>query len=49
VELLMARQAVLPARYGSAFETDAAARDMLRDQREELIGTLEHVRGAVAL
>ncbi|PZS09374.1 MAG: hypothetical protein DLM64_10650, partial [Solirubrobacterales bacterium] len=49
VELLMTRHAVLPARYGSTFETDAAARDMLNDQREELIGALEHVRGAVAL
>lgn len=49
VELLMSRHAVLPARYGSTFETDSAARDMLRDRREELVGALERVRGAVEL
>jgi hypothetical protein len=49
VERLMARQPVLPARFGSVLPDDDAARAALRERYDELRRALEAVRGAVEL
>ncbi len=49
IELLMARFTLLPARFGSAFADEAAARAALRARRGEFKQDLNRVRGAVEL
>lgn len=49
VERLMARQAILPARFGSVLEDEDEARSALRTRRDDLRRGLDRVRGAVEL
>lgn len=49
VERLMARQAILPARFGSVLADEDEARSALRTRREELRRGIDRVRGAVEL
>jgi hypothetical protein len=49
VERLMSHHVVLPARFGSTFETESAVRGLLLDRCEELTAAFERVRGAVEL
>ena len=49
VERLMARQAILPARFGSVLADEDEARSVLRTRREELLRGIDRVRGAVEL
>ncbi len=46
VERLMNLPAVLPARYGSVFSDESAARDSLRTHHDRLLPALARVRGA---
>ncbi len=49
VERLMADHAVLPMRFGSLLETDAAVRELLRTRGVELTTGLRRVAGAIEL
>lgn len=49
VERLNARGAVLPARFGTLMRDEAAARDLLRARRQQLLASLDRVRDAVEL
>ncbi len=49
VAALMADHDVLPARFGSRFDTEAGVRAMLIDRHAELRARLQRVRGAVEL
>jgi hypothetical protein len=49
VEELMARHAVVPARFGSVFEQEADLRRMLRERSSELRAAVTRVRDAVEL
>jgi Gas vesicle synthesis protein GvpL/GvpF len=49
VEALMEDRDLLPARYGSRFPDEAAARSALAERHDELVAALERVRGAVEL
>ena len=49
VEHLMARQAILPARFGSVLADEEEARSALRTRRDELRRGIDRVRGAVEL
>jgi hypothetical protein len=49
VRRLMSGGPVLPARFGSMFASEAAARRMLRERRDELTAALARVHGAVEL
>ena len=47
IEGLMARGPVLPARYGTVAATDCEIFDTLQARHDELVRTLDRVRGAV--
>lgn len=49
VEQLMVKGAVLPMRFGSLVRDDSVVRDLLVERQEELIATLQRVKGAVEL
>jgi hypothetical protein len=49
IEALMANDAVLPARFGTAFDDDPGVQAMLGSRHDELRAALERVRGAVEL
>jgi Gas vesicle synthesis protein GvpL/GvpF len=49
VETLMASATVLPMRFGTTLEDEAAVRSVLRNRRAELESGLERVAGAVEL
>ena len=49
VEALMAERDLLPARYGTRFESDDAVARAVREREEQLATALERVRGAVEL
>jgi hypothetical protein len=49
IEALMEQCDLLPARYGTRVEDDAAAARALEERRAELLEALERVRGAVEL
>jgi hypothetical protein len=47
VERMMADRAVLPMRFGSKLPDEAALRDVLATRQQELLATLERVRGRI--
>ena len=47
VERIMTDRAVLPMRFGSRLQDDAALRDLLAARRQEFLATLQRVRGRV--
>jgi len=49
VEALMADRDLLPARYGTRLEDEAALARAVEDRRDELAAALDRVRGAVEL
>jgi hypothetical protein len=49
VEALMSDRDLLPARYGTRLEDEAAIARALEDRRDELAAALDRVRGAVEL
>jgi hypothetical protein len=49
VEALMADRDLLPARYGTRLEDEAAVARAVEDRRDELAAALDRVRGAVEL
>lgn len=49
IEALMATDAVLPARFGTAFDDDPGVQAMLKRRHDELRAALDRVRGAVEL
>jgi Gas vesicle synthesis protein GvpL/GvpF len=49
VEALMADRDLLPVRYGTRLEDEAAVARAMRDRRDELVAALDRVRGAVEL
>ena len=49
VEALMADRDLLPVRYGTRLEDEAAVARAVEDRRDELAAALERVRGAVEL
>jgi hypothetical protein len=49
VERLAASHPILPARFASILDDDAAVLEMLQARREQLTAVLEHTRGAVEL
>ncbi len=49
VEALMEDRDLLPVRYGTRLEDEAAAARAIDERREELVAALERVRGAVEL
>jgi hypothetical protein len=49
LEQLMSRCTIVPARFGTVLEDEAAARELLRERREPMTAALERVSGAVEL
>lgn len=49
VRLLMERGAILPARFGSVLDDEAAVRELLHRRRKDLLTRLRRVRGAVEI
>jgi hypothetical protein len=49
VEALMADRDLLPARYGTRLEDEAAVARAVEDRRDELAAALDRVRGAIEL
>ena len=49
VEALMADRDLLPARYGTRLEDEAAVARAVEERRDELVAALDRVRGAVEL
>jgi hypothetical protein len=49
IRRLMGRGAILPARFGSVLEDEAAVRALLRRRREDLVSRLRQVHGAVEI
>ena len=49
VERVMAKRTVLPMRFGSTLEDEAAVRALLHERRTALVEALDRVRGAVEL
>jgi hypothetical protein len=49
IRRLMARCAILPARFGSVLEDEPAVRELLHRRREDLLARLRRVRGAVEI
>jgi gas vesicle protein GvpL/GvpF len=49
VEALMADRDLLPVRYGTRLEDEAAVARAVADRRDELVAALDRVRGAVEL